>query len=295
MNKLILSSLICFLAAIHTTAKAQSCASTSNIYTFTYSGHNYEIVKEFKTWANAATCAVARGGYLAEINSQAEQDTVFDAIINKALISPSYTSVADGGGSAYIWIGATDKNAEGTWLWDGNNDNVGIHFWTGQGNAGAGGGSAFAGNYIHWGGTTSGPADEPDDYLSNQDGGAICLSSWPWGIAGEWNDIALTNSLYYVIEYNSSASINSINNSDTYVVNVFPNPSSKIISISTGNSLKKMVSASVSNQLGAVVYKQIISKSNTATIDVSSITSGIYTLTIYFEDGTSVNKSVVIK
>ena len=83
MNKFILSSTIFLFAISLTTAKAQ-CASPANIYTFTYSGHTYEIVKEFKTWVNAAACAVSRGGYLAEINSQAEQDTIFDAIINKA-------------------------------------------------------------------------------------------------------------------------------------------------------------------------------------------------------------------
>ena len=77
-----------------------------------------------KTFSDAAAYAVERGGYLVEINSLEEQNTVFDAIINGAVVSPNYITISNGGGIAYVWIGATDNFAEGTWLWDGDYNNV---------------------------------------------------------------------------------------------------------------------------------------------------------------------------
>lgn len=58
--------------------------SEDDVYTFTYEGHTYEIIKSLKSWADAAACAVERGGYLVEISSQAEQDTVYQYIVNGA-------------------------------------------------------------------------------------------------------------------------------------------------------------------------------------------------------------------
>ena len=117
-----------------------TCYTASNSAAFNYNGHTYKLIKELKSWVNAATCAVSDGGYLVEIADAAEQTAVYNGIVASG-ISASYHAVADGGGSSYVWIGATDKNAEGTWLWDGNNDNVGTNFWNGQGQAGAGTGS----------------------------------------------------------------------------------------------------------------------------------------------------------
>ena len=185
------------------------CVSPSNVVTVTIQGKTYEVVKEMKNWADAAACAVERGGYLVRINDSAEMQAVYNAIVVTAAVPANYTAVMDGGGVAYVWIGATDKFTEGTWMWDGNNDGNGTLFWTGEGSAGANNGSAVIGAYINWGGTGSGQAKEPDDFGSGQDAAAIGLEAWPagsgsLGIAGEWNDIALTNSLYFVIEYDSS-------------------------------------------------------------------------------------------
>ena len=49
---------------------AQTCAGASDIYSFNYNGHTYEVVKEKKNWTDAAACAVALKGYLAEIFAQ---------------------------------------------------------------------------------------------------------------------------------------------------------------------------------------------------------------------------------
>lgn len=195
------------------TLSFSQCATNSNIYTFNYMGKKYEIVKEMKSWTAASACAVERGGYLAEINDIDEQDTIMNAIFKGALISQTYTQVTDGGGTAYIWIGATDKTTEGKWMWDGINNGNGINFWNGQGAAGAGDGSAVSGKYVNWGGTTKGIPNEPDDYNSNQDAAAIALDGWPSGTEllgseGEWNDINITDTLYYIIEYDKPNGLN---------------------------------------------------------------------------------------
>lgn len=102
---------------------------------------------------------------------------------------------ADGGGIAYVWIGATDKQNEGTWIWDGNDDSTGANFWNGQGAAGAGTGSAVAALYNNWGrdGGGTGAIGEPDNFFNMQHCGGMALTTWPHGIAGQWNDINMGN------------------------------------------------------------------------------------------------------
>ena len=41
---------------------------------------------------------------------------------------------------------------------------------------------------------------EPDDYLGQQDGLGLALTDWPLGYAGEWNDLNVANSLYFIVE-----------------------------------------------------------------------------------------------
>lgn len=207
MKKQIFLISVCMAMVVRTLAQ---CADPGNIYTFTHDGKTYEIVKELKSWTDAAACATERGGYLVEINSLSEQTAMFDAILNGAMISPTYTSIANGGGIAYVWTGATDQGTEGTWLWDGNSDNTGIHFWTGQGANGLGNGSPVNDLYNNWGGSSNGVANEPDNYGSGQDHGAIGLTGWPAGTtllgsAGEWNDIIGSSLLYFIIEMESAS------------------------------------------------------------------------------------------
>ncbi len=278
-----------------TLVRAAGCADTTNIYKFRYNGKRYEIVKAMKNWDAAAACAVERGGYLAQINSQAEQDSIYFAITTSAAIPTNYTVVADGGGIAYVWIGATDKHTEGTWLWDGNNDNVGANFWNGQGTAGAGGGSAVSGAYNHWGGSTSGVANEPDNYAGSQNAAGIALASWPLGsssplgIGGEWNDINLTNQLYYVIEYDNATEIENLSKTDSEIdVVLYPNPAHNMLRISVGqtNPIDKV---SVYEPSG----KQMISSSNTS-INIEALPNGLYIAVIEFKNGSIQHKSFIV-
>ena len=159
---------------------------SSLIDAVTLAGQGYEIVFANMSWANAADFAVSRGGFLAEINDQTEQEAIFDALMS-ASIDNSNTVAPDGGDGSYVWIGGNDLGREGTWIWDGNNDNDGIQFWMGDAN-----GTAVDGLYNNWG-------NEPDDF-QGQDGLGLALTNWPLGIAGEWNDVDHTNELYFVIE-----------------------------------------------------------------------------------------------
>src|ERR1051326_6588446 len=232
MNKLLL--LLPFsLVPFFSTAQ---CANSANIYAFTFNGKNYEVVKELKTWSQAAACAVQRGGHLVHIDSLNEQNAVYNAITVGAGVPSNYVSVNDGGGAAYVWIGATDKNAEGTWLWDGDGDNVGTNFWNGQGAAGANNGAVVGNAFVNWGGAGQGTFNEPDNYNNVQDGGAIALSSWPYGVPGEWNDINPNNALYYVIEYENNAGTNEQGNN--FHFDLFPNPAQNSVHFSIATNVK---------------------------------------------------------
>jgi hypothetical protein len=175
-------------------------------YTFRFRNKEYRIVKQKMTWSQAMAVAKKAGGTLASIRSQEEQDTIMRAIMGGAKIPQDYSSVADGGGTAYIWLGATDKYKEGTWIWDNPNPKLQETFWIGEGSAGKGGGAPVKGKYNNWGGASMGRANEPDNYGGAQNSGAIALAGWPQGgtfrlgQAGEWNDINANNKLYFIIE-----------------------------------------------------------------------------------------------
>jgi hypothetical protein len=268
-------------------------AQSQDIYTFEHRGQSYEVIKEMKSWTDAAAHAVTAGGYLAQINDASEQTAIMNAIQN-AGISTNYTSVSDGGGIAYLWIGATDKISEGSWIWDGTNKGSGDNFWNGQGDAGAGGGTAVAGAYINWGGSSQGSPKEPDDFFNNQDAAAIALEGWPkgttlLGIRGEWNDIDISNLLYFVIEYDGSTG--TIHNKRTNS-GIYPNPTSSYIHVLSLNG-DEILHISILNMMG----KEMKSIQNPAAeellIDLNPFPNGNYLIRISYKDKVHTEKFVL--
>jgi len=267
-----------------------------------FKGKKYEIVKETYSWAIAAECATTRGGYLVQINSKEEQDTVYRSIVNGAKIPNNYKNVLDGGGVSYIWIGGTDKATEGIWLWDGNNDGVGTNFWTGQGSAGNNTGAAIGNNYNNWGGASVNPGNsnlrnEPDDYGNSQDAAAIALNGWPGGsgmlgIAGEWNDIAAINQIYFVIEYDSTSSIRQ--DELRTRVSVFPNPAVDEISITSAGGMDPIAGVRVYNILGSLVLQKNNIRSNNYKISLTDFEAGAYFIHVDLEGGESVVRRFMV-
>jgi hypothetical protein len=149
---------------------------------FYFNGHTYEFITTATTWTAASANATAVGAHLAILSSASENAAVFsNAIANDSLLSNAPTA-GDGGGAKYIWLGASDKVAEGVWRWVDDNSVSGYSNW-GSGSFGA----------------------EPDNW-GNQDAMAMGLQVWPQpsgglGVPGQWNDVSESNYLYSVIEW----------------------------------------------------------------------------------------------
>lgn len=253
---------------------AQTCAGASDIYSFNYNGHTYEVVKENKSWTDAAACAVARKGYLAEINDAAENAAIFNQLSNNAGITTSNTIPNNGGGAAYVWIGGNDITTEGTWIWDGDNTGTSTQFWSGTAS-----GSAQNSAYTNWG-TTSGQ-NEPDDYQAGQpgqDGLAIALTNWPYGVAGQWNDITHTETIFYLIEHDtvlSNAAPAQIEDSRVFVYN-------NQLFIEAANT--PIASVALYDLTGKKVFTAT-TESTPKPIDVSQFVRGIYFAEIHALNG----------
>ena len=150
---------------------------------FYFNGHTYEFVTTASTWAVASANANKVGAHLATLTSAAEDAAVFsNASVNAGFLASAPTA-DDGGGAKYIWLGASDRVAEGVWKWVDD---------------------AAVSGYTNWGSGSFGT--EPDNYGGIQDALAMGLQAWPRpsggiGVAGKWNDISESNSLYSVIEW----------------------------------------------------------------------------------------------
>ena len=252
------------------------CVDFANVYSFKYDNRTYHIVKEKKTWANAAYCAVQQGGTLARINDSEEQAALFNELQNNAGIVLANTVASNGGGASYVWIGGNDIASEGSWIWnDGTND----QFWSGGIN-----GTSVGGLYTNWG-------KEPDN-AANQDGLSIALTQWPLnsgslGSAGQWNDLKVSDKLYYVIEY-AAASSNNEAEYKSEEVTIYPNPVNDILLIDSKHIINELNLINVQGQ----TIKSIKS-SNITKIDFSNIKRGVYFLIINFENGNSITKKII--
>ena len=156
----------------------------------------YQYVSTAATFTNAdnaATSATLTGlsgvtGHLATITSQAEQDYVWSL----------------GGGNS-LWGGANDTSTEGTWVWQGGDDN-GLQFWSG-GAAGSGG-STTNSHFENWIPDGSEPWGNSADYdyfiLRSANGG-----QW-------WTENNDASTFDYVIEWDAGSLLTSVDYTTIY-------------------------------------------------------------------------------
>ncbi len=240
------------------TSQSQCVRDTLNIFKFTDNQIDYEVIKENKTWAAAQACAVARGGQLVRIDSLEEQDSIF-ANLNRAGIVTANTIAPDGGGAAYVWLAGNDTLTEGDWVWD-NPIGLNAQFWLG-----ARSGSAVGNLYNNWG-------NEPDDF-QGQDALGIALTAWPFGVAGEWNDVDENDTLYYIIEYPRSTGIrDEITKEQGFTI--YPNPAQDILKLKCQCKFNEAVNYQVIDVKGAVV----LSGSYISEIKIGQLNKGMYWL-----------------
>jgi hypothetical protein len=160
--------------------------------TFEGNGSVYSVYSTPMTWAKANAYAKSLGGQLAVIEDESENDFLYQQIMDLMSSSDLAKSTAkDGGGAAYVWLGATDAVTEGVWKWVNNQDLDTDNFMWGSGELGV----------------------EPDDFGKKQDHLAIGLESWPvgysgagFGEAGQWNDLNGSNKLFFVVEFEGAYS-----------------------------------------------------------------------------------------
>lgn len=251
-------------------------------YEFSFQGNSYKLIEIKKSWIDAAEDALAAGGHLVHINSEEEQNYIFSIIKDSANINPTYTVVNDGGGIAYVWIGATDLEDEGNWRWDGTNSGEGDIFWQGQGAAGTGDGNSVEEKFQNWGGKIQdGEANEPDNYFNNQNSAAIALEAWPknmgfLGQASEWNDINSNHPLYYIIEIEGSTKVNE-DKSDSFEFYLSPNPATDFLYIS--DKLNRFDSSELS-LINLNGERFNLKENNSSLIDIRNLPIGTYFLLI---------------
>lgn len=257
---------------------AQNCASPDNIYHFVYNNKSYEIVKQNKTWTDAAACAVERGGYLAEIDDEDEQNQLYHHVKNVAGINPVNTIAPDGGGASYIWLGGNDIAEEGKWIWDGNNDGDGPQFWQGTTS-----GVPVGGLYNNWG-------NEPDNW-SNQDGLGLAITDWPLGTSGQWNDVDDGNDLYFIIEYDEVLGVNESLEDEGFIMN--PNPAKDLVMLKTSESSCIIKNITVINSVGSkVLIKDFPNNTKNHVFSLQQFDPGMYIVQVTTERNTFFKKLI---
>ena len=260
----------------HAGAFAQ-CANTSNIYSFNYNGHRYEIIKENKSWSDANACATARGGYLLAINSSGEQASVNTELAN-AGINVNNTKAPDGGNASYVWTAGNDRQTEGKWVWG----NAAGPFWIGNVT-----GSSVSGAYTNWGSVQN---REPDNFLNEQHALGLAITNWPNGLKGEWNDIKETNTLYYIVEFDQTVGLSETPADQAFVL--FPNPAKGMINIQNGvgGRIKKVI---IYDMLGRAVLT-LSDAGGIDAVDVSKLISSSYVISMIMDDEKRVMRRIQI-
>jgi len=84
-------------------------------------GHVYYLLK-YNSWRACEQVAIALGGHLATVNDEAEQNWIFN------------TLGAFGGAPRYLWIGLSDEQVEGTFVWADGDASIYRHWDSGEPN-----------------------------------------------------------------------------------------------------------------------------------------------------------------
>ena len=169
---------------------------------FTHGGHTYKIVTEPASWPEASERAGAMTlgsnvGYLASIDSSRENTAILNAAMNHLSEEQLEKTLAEDGSNApFIWLGGSDADAEGVWIWSNNGD----QFWSGDFN-----GSGVADRFTNWG-------VQPDSATGDEDALAMGLGDWPepffdLGATGQWNDLDVDTTLMYVVEFDGTSDL----------------------------------------------------------------------------------------
>lgn len=264
--------------------RSQPCnIPNSSVYAFTVNGKSYEIVKVNMTWTAAAACAVSKGGKLAEVLSKQENDSLYHYAKNKAGINTGSTTAPDGGGASYIWIGGNDIQNEGKWIWDGDGNLSGPQFWQGD----YLNGNPVGGYFNAWGSVNGG---EPDNSLE-QDGLGLALTPWPYGLAGEWNDISLNNQLYFIIEYTTPLSVPNTLSQENYHIKVVPDGEAWVITYH--QQANKLEAFSIEGKLISVYPLMPDNKSLRIPYADLGKAGTLYLLKVTFHDGNVVTHRLI--
>ena len=94
-----------------------------------------------------------------------------------------------------------------------------------------------------------------------------------------------------VVTVDSCTSIKEISNS--FDINIFPNPSSGIFTITKSNNLNQPIEIKLLNTLGEMIFQQTISKNqNYIDLDISSFSKGIYFLYLSIDNEQVVKKII---
>ena len=132
-----------------------------------HGGHYYELATNRVTWHVAKTNAQDLGGHLVIVDSEAENQFIYDAITNA--------------GVDQVWLGATDEDVEGTWRWVD--------------------GSLLSSGYTKWG--SRGEPNNTPFVPEGEDYALMVTTVWVQGDPSEWNDVRYTISKPSLIEYDS--------------------------------------------------------------------------------------------
>ncbi len=167
---------------------------------FEHEGHTFKLVENPASWDEATASAAAmslgeEAGYLARIDSAAENRAMVSALSTHLSPAQLANSIPNDVSEApFIWIGGSDEDREGQWLWSNNGD----PFWRGDFN-----GKPIAGRYTNWG-------VQPDNAGGAENALAMGLANWPalfydLGSTGQWNDLEADNRLLYLVEFDTVA------------------------------------------------------------------------------------------